>query len=69
MTDRVVALPVADHPRLRPADLLTLCITTASRRLTPEQLAAQPLSGAALALRVDMPGLPEHTFANGAAIR
>jgi sugar lactone lactonase YvrE len=43
-------------------DLRTLFITTASRRLTPEQLAAQPLAGAILAVRVDVPGLPAHAF-------
>jgi sugar lactone lactonase YvrE len=43
-------------------DLRTLFITTASRRFTPEQLTAQPLAGAILAVRVDVPGLPEHAF-------
>jgi sugar lactone lactonase YvrE len=43
-------------------DLRTLFITTASRRLTAEQLEAQPLAGAILAVRVDVPGLPEHAF-------
>jgi L-arabinonolactonase len=43
-------------------DLRTLYITTASRRLTPEALAAQPLAGAILAVRLDVPGLPAHSF-------
>jgi L-arabinonolactonase len=43
-------------------DLRTLFITTASRRLTPEQLVAQPLAGAILAIRLDVPGLPAHSF-------
>jgi L-arabinonolactonase len=43
-------------------DLRTLFITTASRRLTPEQLMAQPLAGAVLAVRLDVPGLPAHSF-------
>jgi sugar lactone lactonase YvrE len=43
-------------------DLRTLFITTASRRLSPEQLAAQPLAGAVLAVGVDVPGLPEPAF-------
>jgi L-arabinonolactonase len=43
-------------------DLRTLFITTASRRLTPEELTAQPLAGAILAVRLDVPGLPAHTF-------
>jgi sugar lactone lactonase YvrE len=63
--DRVLELPVQ-----RPTsvifggdDLRTLFITTASRRLSPEQLAAQPLAGAVLAVRVDVPGVPEPEFA------
>jgi len=43
-------------------DLLTLYVTSASRNLTAEQLAAQPLAGAVFAVRVDVPGLPEHPF-------
>ena len=43
-------------------DLRTLYVTSASRNLTPEQLAAQPLAGAVFALRLDVPGLPEHPF-------
>ena len=43
-------------------DLRTLFITTASRRLSSEELAAQPLAGAILAVRVDVPGLPEHAW-------
>jgi L-arabinonolactonase len=63
--DRVVTLPV-----VRPTsvifggdDLRTLFVTTASRRLSDDELAAQPLAGAVLALRVDVPGLPEREFA------
>jgi sugar lactone lactonase YvrE len=62
--DRTLALPVA-----RPTsvifggeDLRTLFITTASRRLSPEELAAQPLAGAILAVNLDVPGLPEHSY-------
>lgn len=62
--DRRLALPVQ-----RPTsvifggdDLRTLFITTASRRLSSEELTAQPLAGAILAVRLDVPGLPEHAF-------
>ncbi len=62
--ERRIALPVS-----RPTsvcfggdDLRTLYITSASRNLTAEALAAQPLAGAVLALRVDVPGLPEHAY-------
>ena len=43
-------------------DLRTLFITTASRRLSAEELAAQPLAGAILAVRVDVRGTSEHAF-------
>jgi L-arabinonolactonase len=63
--DRIVELPVT-----RPTsvifggdDLKTLYITTAAARLDPETLAAQPLAGAILSLRTDVPGLPEPLFA------
>ena len=63
--DRVLGLPVQ-----RPTsvifggdDLRTLYITTASRRLSTDELAAQPLAGTVLAVRVDVPGLPEHDYA------
>ena len=62
--DRIVDLPVE-----RPTsvvfggdDLRTLYITTATRAIPPERLAAQPWAGHVLALRVDVPGLPEATF-------
>jgi sugar lactone lactonase YvrE len=45
------------------ADLRTLYITTAKIRLTEQELAAQPLAGAVLTIRVDQQGLPEPTFA------
>jgi L-arabinonolactonase len=62
--DRILELPVQ-----RPTsvifgddDLRTLYVTTAARGLSPEQLEAQPLAGAILSLRVDVPGLPEPEF-------
>ena len=41
-------------------DLRTLYITTAREKRPAEELAAQPLAGCVLALRVDVPGLPVH---------
>jgi sugar lactone lactonase YvrE len=40
------------------ADLRTLYITTARESRPPAELAAQPLAGCVLTLRVDVPGLP-----------
>jgi sugar lactone lactonase YvrE len=40
------------------ADLRTLYITTARQNRPAEELAAQPLAGCVLSLRVDVPGLP-----------
>ena len=45
-------------PCLGGPDLRTLYITTARENRTPEELAAMPLSGRVLQLRVDVPGLP-----------
>ena len=44
-------------------DLRTLFITSASFRHTPEELEAQPLAGAVIGIRVDVPGLAEPLFA------
>ena len=41
-------------------DLRTLYITTARDKRPAEELAAQPLAGCMLQLRVDVPGLPAH---------
>ena len=63
--DRVLPMPVQ-----RPtccafggADLDILYITTASQKMTPAELEAQPLAGALLALDVGVRGLPEPRFA------
>jgi sugar lactone lactonase YvrE len=40
------------------ADLRTLYVTTSREKRPPEELAAQPLAGAVLSRRVDVPGLP-----------
>jgi sugar lactone lactonase YvrE len=42
------------------ADLRTLYITTARDKRSPDELAAQPLAGCVLQLRVAVPGLPAH---------
>lgn len=42
------------------ADLRTLYITTARHGRPAQELAAQPLAGAVLALRVEVPGWPAH---------
>ncbi len=62
--DRVIALPVR-----RPTccsfggpDLATLYITTTSQKMSPAELAAEPLAGALLALRPGVRGLPEPRF-------
>jgi L-arabinonolactonase len=59
--DRRIELPVKrpTSVMLGGDDLRTLFITTASRALSDAELAAQPLAGALLAVRVDVPGLPE----------
>jgi sugar lactone lactonase YvrE len=62
--ERIVELPF-ERPTsvvFGGSDLRTLFITTATRTIPPERLAAQPLAGAVLALRVDVPGLPEPVF-------
>jgi len=63
--DRVIALPV-DKPTsvaFGGAGLDVLYITTASQAMSPDELAAQPLAGALLALRPGVRGLPEPRFA------
>ena len=62
--DRVVEMPVQ-----RPTscmfggpDLSTLFVTSASRGLTPDQLAQQPGAGGLFALATDTRGIPETRF-------
>jgi sugar lactone lactonase YvrE len=62
---RVIELPVS-----RPTSVMfggpaldMLYITTARFRLPAEELARQPWAGSVLAVRVDVPGLPEPRFA------
>jgi sugar lactone lactonase YvrE len=63
--DRVIEVPVANPTCccVGGEDLGTLYVTTATQRLTPEDLAKQPLAGSLLALRPGVQGLPEGRFA------
>jgi sugar lactone lactonase YvrE len=63
--DRTVELPVTAVTSCAFGGPLldTLYITTATQRLTPEQLAAQPLAGGLFAAKVGVSGLPEPAFA------
>jgi sugar lactone lactonase YvrE len=63
--DRVVQVPVANPTCccFGGEDLGTLYVTTATQRLSPEDLAKQPLAGSLLALRPGVRGLPEGRFA------
>jgi sugar lactone lactonase YvrE len=55
-----IALPVRcpTMPCLGGPDLRTLYVTTARTNRPADELAAQPLAGCVLSLRVDVPGLP-----------
>ena len=44
------------------ADRKTLFITTSREKRPPEEIAAQPLAGRVLQMRVDVPGLPSHLY-------
>jgi L-arabinonolactonase len=63
--DRTVELPATavTSCSFGGPQLDTLYITTAAQRLTPEQLAAQPLAGGLFAVKVGVSGLPEPAFA------
>lgn len=63
--DRAVEVPVSNPTccAFGGEDLGTLYVTTATQRLTPEDLARQPLAGSLLALRPGVKGLPEGRFA------
>jgi len=63
--DRVIELPVTQPTcACFGGDALdTLYITTASQKLSPEQLAAQPLAGAIFAVVPGVKGMPEPRFA------
>ena len=63
--DTAIPLPTTNptSPVFAGPDLRTLYITTARHRLTPDQLAAEPLAGAVLALEPGVQGLPGNRFA------
>jgi sugar lactone lactonase YvrE len=62
--DRVIAMPVANPTCccFGGADFDTLYITSATQRLTPEDLARQPLAGSVFAVRPGVRGLPESRY-------
>ena len=62
--DKVVNLPVANVtcPTFGGTNYKTLFITTASQRLTENELAEQPLAGGLFSLKVTVAGLPEPVF-------
>lgn len=61
---REIRLPVrcATMPCFGGPDLKTLFITTSREKRSAAELAAQPLAGRILSLRVDIPGLPANFF-------
>lgn len=63
--DQVIDVPASKVTAvaLGGPELKTLYVTSARQRMTPEELAAEPLSGALFAIEVDIPGLPEPEFA------
>jgi len=62
--DRAIELPVSNPTCccFGGERLDELFVTTARQRLTPEELARQPLAGSVLALRPGVSGLPESRF-------
>jgi len=62
--DRLIRLPVSQPTSCSfgGPHLDTLFVTSATQRLSPEALAAEPLAGALLALRPAAQGLPEPPF-------
>jgi sugar lactone lactonase YvrE len=63
--DEVIRLPVTNPtcPAFGGPGLKTLYVTSARHRLSREQLAAEPLAGAVLALSPGVSGLPANRFA------
>ncbi len=62
--DREIPLPVKQPtmPCFAGPDMKTIVITSASQNLSDEEREAQPLAGALLAVRVDVPGHPVYPF-------
>jgi sugar lactone lactonase YvrE len=54
---------VPDDVRVRRSDLQTLYVTSARQEREAEELARLPLSGGLFSMRVNVPGLPEPSFA------
>jgi len=65
--ERVIRMPVSKPTSCMfgGPDLRTLFITSCTMRMTPEEMAAQPLAGNLFALDTDVRGLPEPHFAGG----
>ena len=59
--DKIIEMPVSQPtcPCFGGSDLKTLYITSARENLSADDLAAQPLAGQILSLRVDVPGIRE----------
>jgi sugar lactone lactonase YvrE len=64
--DRIVELPVSNPTCccFGGKDLDTLYISSARQRMTPEQLAREPLAGNVFACRPGVQGLPEARYAD-----
>jgi sugar lactone lactonase YvrE len=64
--DREIRLPLQNPTSCAfgGARLDTLFVTTASQRLSPEELSRQPLAGALIAMDVGVRGLPEPAYAD-----
>jgi len=62
--DRVIDLPVQRPTSCQfgGPDLSVLFVTTARQKLTPQELATQPLAGALLALDVGVRGMAEARY-------
>ena len=67
VVDRVIPLPITQPTSCAfgGPNLDTLFITTASQRLSPEELAAQGWAGALLAIQPGVCGLPEPDYTGG----
>ncbi len=65
--DRIVPLPVSNPTccAFGGDDFATLFVTSAAQRLSPEQLAREPLAGGLFAVHVGVSGLPESRFRGG----
>ncbi len=67
VVDEIIDLPVANAtcPAFGGPDMKTLYITTASQRLTEEEVKEQPLAGGLFACEVNVAGLVEPVFGRG----